>query len=156
MSKRVIAFHYTLTNTAGDKIDSSEGGEPLAFIEDTGSIIAGLERELKKLKVGDKSRIGVKAAEAYGHRDEKKVHSVPRKKLPMKQVKVGDRFRGGNDAHSDILTVTEVTDTHVTLDANHPLAGEDLTFDVEIKDIRAATQEELDHGHVHGAGGHHH
>jgi FKBP-type peptidyl-prolyl cis-trans isomerase SlyD len=156
MSKRVISFHYTLTNTAGDKIDSSAGGEPLAFIEDTGSIIPGLERELIALKVGDKKRIGVKAADAYGRRDEKKVHTVEKKKLPTKQIQVGDRFRGGKDAHSPILTVTEVTDTHVTLDANHPLAGEDLTFDVEIVGFREATKQELDHGHVHGAGGHHH
>jgi len=155
MSK-VISFHYTLTNSRGDKIDSSEGGEPMSFIAGKGQIIAGLESELEKLKVGEKKRVQLKAANAYGLRDEKKVHEVKRSQLPNQSIKVGDRFRGGHEANAPILTVTKVSKSHVTLDSNHPLAGEDLTFDVELKGIRDATTEELDHGHVHGPGGHHH
>ena len=156
MSKRVISFHYTLTNPSGEKLDSSEGSSPLSFIEDTGHLIRGLETELQKLKVGDKKRVAVKAKDAYGIRDEKKVVEVARNKMPNQQLKLGDKFRGGKDDHSPILTVTKLTDSSVTLDGNHELAGVDLTFDVEITGIRDATKEELSHGHVHGPGGHHH
>ena len=156
MSKRVISFHYTLTNPSGEKLDSSEGNAPLSFIEGTGQLIRGLETELQKLNVGDKKRVAVKAADAYGIRDEKKVVEVARNKMPNQKIKLGDKFRGGKDDHSPILTVTKLTDATVTLDANHELAGVDLTFDVEITGVREATQEELSHGHVHGPGGHHH
>lgn len=156
MSKRVISFHYTLTNPEGEKLDSSAGGEPLSYLEGGGQIISGLEKEIQPMKVGDKKRVSVKAKDAYGTRDEKKVVEVPRNKMPAQQIKLGDKFRGGNDHNAPILTVTKLTDAVVTLDANHPLAGVDLTFDLEITEIRDATKEELSHGHVHGAGGHHH
>lgn len=156
MSKRAISFHYTLTNPSGEKLDSSEDSSPMSFIEGVGQVIPGLESQLVTLKVGDKKRVSVKAADAYGIRDEKKVVQVPRKKMPNKPIKLGDKFRGGKEDHSPILTVTRITDATVTLDANHELAGVDLTFDVEITGVREATKEELSHGHVHGAGGHHH
>jgi FKBP-type peptidyl-prolyl cis-trans isomerase SlyD len=154
--KKVITFHYTLTNPSGETIDSSRSGEPLSILSGVGQLIPGLEKELATLNVGETKRIAVKAADGYGRRDESKVYEVDRKKLPNQQIKVGDRFRGGKEASAPILTVTAVTDSHVTLDANHPLAGVDLTFDVEVTGVREPTKEELDHGHVHGAGGHHH
>jgi FKBP-type peptidyl-prolyl cis-trans isomerase SlyD len=156
MSKRVISFHYTLTNAAGEKLQSSDGGEPMSVLEGGGQIVAALEKELVRLKVGDKKRVQLKAAEAYGARDEEKVMAVERKRMPGKKPKVGDQFRSGHRADAMLLTVTKLTDTHVTLDGNHPLAGMDLTFDVELTGIRDATKEELEHGHVHGPGGHHH
>jgi FKBP-type peptidyl-prolyl cis-trans isomerase SlyD len=123
-------------------------------MEGAGQIIPGLESEIGKLKTGDKKKINVKADDAYGQRDPQALIDVPVEKLPSKTVKVGDQFRSNQSPLP--LTVTKVTDTHVTLDANHPLAGVDLTFDVEITTIRDATEEELAHGHAHGPGGHSH
>lgn len=155
MNQRVISFHYTLTNPSGEKLDSSEGSEPLMFMEGVGQIIPGLETQLAKLKVGDKKKINVKAADAYGLRDPKNVVTVPRDKMPAKTIKVGDQFQSSQN-HGMPLTVTKVTDKDVTLDANHPLAGVDLTFDVHVTGLRDATAEELQHGHAHGGDGHHH
>jgi FKBP-type peptidyl-prolyl cis-trans isomerase SlyD len=156
MNPKVITFHYTLTDSSGTMLDSSVGSEPLAFLSGMGQIIPGLERELAGLKKGDKKRVTVAAKDAYGMHDPANVVAVALEKMPAKNIKVGDQFRAGNDAHAPVVTATKVTDTHVTLDGNHPLAGKDLTFDVEIADIRDATAEEISHGHVHGPGGHHH
>lgn len=147
MKPRVISFHYKLTDATGQTLDSSFGDEPLAFLEGAGQIIPGLEAELIKLNVGDKSHIVVAAEDAYGPRDESLVVEIERNRLPPGQIKVGDRFRSSQ--YPTPLTVTKVTDSHITLDANHPLAGQDLTFDVEITAIRDATDEEIAHGHVH-------
>ena len=154
MAAKVISFHYTLTDPAGKKLDSSEGDEPLSFLEGVGQIIPGLEQALAKLKVGEKKKISVPSKEAYGAKDDKKLVEVPLDQLPKKDIKIGDMFQAGQN--SPPLTVIKVSPTHATLDANHPLAGVDLTFDVEITEIRDATPEEMDHGHAHGAGGHHH
>jgi FKBP-type peptidyl-prolyl cis-trans isomerase SlyD len=153
---RVLSFHYTLKNSSGELLDSSEGRAPLAFIEGAGQIIPGLERALGSLSKGEKKRVEVAAADAYGERRESLVFSVPKTSLPTENVKVGDRFRGGSDDASPVLTVTSVGETQVTLDGNHPLAGQDLFFDVELTDVREATEEEMSHGHVHGEGGHSH
>ena len=156
MSTKVISFHYTLTDNAGQTLDSSAGGEPLAFLAGAGQIIPGLETHLLAMKVGDKRRVMVPAKDAYGAKDPANTTEIPRDKMPAKDIKVGDRFRAGADNHAPVVVVTKVTDTHVTLDGNHPLAGQDLTFEVEITEVREATDEELAHGHVHGPGGHHH
>jgi FKBP-type peptidyl-prolyl cis-trans isomerase SlyD len=154
MKQRVISFHYHLTNSAGEQLDSSKGHDPLSYLEGVGQIIPGLEKEIAKLKVGDKKTIQVAAADAYGKMDQKKIVQVPADKLP-KNLKLGDQLQAKGD-HGMPLTVTQITETQVTLDANHPLAGMDLKFDVEITEIRDATEEEVSHGHAHGAGGHHH
>lgn len=155
-SARVISFHYTLTDPSGRELDSSRGAMPLTYMEGVGQIIPGLESEIKKLVVGDKKNIKVAAADAYGVRDENLIVNVPRDRMPVKEFKVGDQFQASHDDHSLPLTVVEITQTHVKLDGNHPLSGVDLTFDVEITEIRDATPEELSHGHAHGPGGHHH
>jgi FKBP-type peptidyl-prolyl cis-trans isomerase SlyD len=156
MSQKVISFHYTLTDSGGTKLDSSAGGEPLTFLEGVGQIIPGLEGHLKNMKVGEKKHVTVKARDGYGEKDPKNVAEVPLEQMPTRRIKVGDRFRAGQEPHSPIVTVVKVTETHATLDGNHQLAGMDLTFDVEITEIREATEEELAHGHVHGSGGHAH
>ena len=156
MNAKVISFHYTLTDHAGTTLDSSAGSEPLAFLVGSGQIIPGLETHLLTMKVGDKRRVLVPAKDAYGDKDPANTTEVPLDQMPAKNIQVGDRFRAGTDHHAPVVLVTKVTDTHVTLDANHPLAGKDLTFDVEITEIRDATPEESSHGHVHGPGGHHH
>lgn len=155
MGARVISFHYTLTDPEGNQLDSSQGGDPLSYLEGSGRIIPGLESALSELKQGDKREVRIAAKEAYGERSTDNVFEVPIAKLPTDEVNVGDRFRAGEEAHAPVVTVTRVEDDQVTLDGNHPLAGVDLTFDVEIMGIREATDEEIEHGHVHGPGGAH-
>ncbi len=155
MNQRVISFHYKLTDDTGALLDASEADEPLAFLEGGENIIPGLEAVLITLKKGDKKKVSVPSADAYGERNEELIVQVPRDELPTKKIEVGDIFSGGDEEQTLPFTVIEVTDTEVTLDGNHPLAGQDLTFDVEIVDIREATAEELMHGHAHGLGGHH-
>jgi FKBP-type peptidyl-prolyl cis-trans isomerase SlyD len=156
VSKKVISFHYLLTDASGKTLDSSAGGEPLTFLEGVGQIIPGLETELRGMKVGEKKHVIVKAKDGYGEKDPGNVVEVPLEKMPTRGIKAGDRFRAGQDSNSPVVTVANVTETYVTLDGNHPLAGMDLTFDVEIAEVRDATEDELTHGHAHGPGEHHH
>ncbi len=156
MSQRVISFHYTLTDKSAQVIDHSKERGPMTFMEGAQQIIPGLERQLLALKVGDKQRIQVSAAEAYGERNEKMIIKVQPEQLPHKDVKVGDKFSGGKEPHAPVFTVIHVTPTEITLDGNHMLAGVDLIFDVELTAIREATAEELAHGHAHGEHGHSH
>jgi len=154
---RVVSIHYTLTDDAGAVIDSSRGGEPLVYLEGAGNIIPGLEKELLASEIGEKKNVKVAAKEAYGEKRDDMVIQVPRAQFPGDLLpKVGDRFRSGGDAHSPVFTVIALQDESITLDGNHPLAGKDLSFEVEVTEIRPATEEEVSHGHVHGAGGHHH
>ena len=152
MSHKVIAFHYKLTDTAGKTLDQSDAGEPLAFMTGAGQIIPGLEGVLISMNSGDKRRVEVEAKDAYGERDLARIMNVKRNQLPEGDVKVGDMFHGPN---GEVVTVTAVSLDSVTLDANHPLAGQKLIFDVEITTVRNATQEEVAHGHAHGEDGHH-
>ena len=156
VSKKVISFHYLLTDASGKTLDSSLGSEPLTFLEGVGQIIPGLETELRSMGAGEKKHLIITAKDGYGEKDPANVVEVPLEKMPTRGIKAGDRFRAGRDSHSPVVTVTKVTETHVTLDGNHPLAGMDLTFDVEITEVRDATEDELTHGHAHGPGGRHH
>ena len=142
MTPQVISFHYTLTDPAGTTLDSSVGHEPLTFMTGTGQIIPGLESQLAPLKIGDKQRLSVAAKDAYGERDPARVFDVPIEKFPDKNVKVGDRFRMGTNHQAAVVTVVNVSDQQVRIDTNHPLAGVDLTFAVELVAKRAATPEE--------------
>ncbi len=144
MTSEVISFHYTLTDPTGKTLDSSLQGEPLTFVTGTGHIIAGLETQLLKLKTGDKQRLAVPAKDAYGVLDPNRILDVPREKFPAGEVKVGDQFRLGNDHQAAIATVVHISEKEVRIDTNHPLAGVDLMFDVELVAKRAATKEDLD------------
>lgn len=155
MASQVISFHYTLTSRAGEQLDFSRGQEPFSFLTEKKQIIPGLEKELLGMKPGDKRQIAVAAKEAYGSRRDELVVRVPREKLPGSEVKVGDRFRGGPEDDAPVFRVSEISESEATLDANHPLAGVDLVFDVEIVATRAATPEEIQHGHAHDGHGHH-
>lgn len=151
MSRNVVTFHYTLRDTRGQIIDASVGGEPVSFLEGGGQIVEGLEDGLRGLAAGTRARIGVPAAKAYGERDETQIQRVLRSLLPIEgEVKPGDQFRAGEDAFAPIVTVRGVEGEELLLDANHPLAGVDLEFEVEVLAVRAATPEECDHGHAHG------
>jgi FKBP-type peptidyl-prolyl cis-trans isomerase SlyD len=149
----VVTMHYTLRDDADKVIDSSSGSEPLAYLHGHGNIIPGLERELAGKSVGDRLTVRVPAAEGYGEYDRALVQKVPRRSLKgIGNLRVGLRLQAGHQA----VTVTHIAGDMVTLDGNHPLAGQNLNFDVEITAVRPATEEELAHGHVHGDGGHHH
>jgi FKBP-type peptidyl-prolyl cis-trans isomerase SlyD len=156
MPKSVVTFHYTLRNKDGQLLDSSSGGQPIAFLEGGGQIIDGLEEALRGAAAGAKLKVEVAAARAYGVRDASLVKTVKRGMLPVDELKLGDMFQTGQDRHAPVVTVTAIDGDDVTLDANHPLAGVDLVFDTEIVEVREATAEEVAHGHAHGPGGHHH
>jgi len=158
IAPRVISFHYTLKNNEGEVLDSSSGSEPLSYLEGSGQIIPGLEEQIALLTVGDKRTVNVEAARAYGTHDAELVMDVPRSRLPKSEdLAVGDQFagRGPDGEAGNIFTVVNLSEESVTLDGNHPLAGVDLTFEVEITEMREATADEVAHGHAHGPGGHH-
>ena len=157
--KRVISFHYTLTNTGGEVIDTSrDSKDPFAYMEGMSQIIPGLEKAMGLLSAGDKRKIEVEAVDAYGEHDEQLIVEVPRSKLPNAEaLEVGDQFQAsGPNGEMLLFRVLEINGDEVKLDGNHPLAGEKLVFDIEVIQMRDATTEELAHGHAHGAGGHHH
>lgn len=155
--KRVIGFHYTLTDKSGQTLDSSIGDEPLYFLEGAQQIIPGLEAVIALMNVGDKRKIEVKAADAYGDINPELVVKVKKTQFPPDaELTVGDQFQVNNDAHSPVFTIMSVDTEEVTVDGNHPMAGKDLFFDVEIVGVRPATPEEVTHGHAHGAHGHGH
>jgi FKBP-type peptidyl-prolyl cis-trans isomerase SlyD len=153
----VVLIHYTLTNDAGAVIDSSAGGEPLAYLHGAGNIIPGLEKALEGKQAGDKLTVKVAPQEGYGVRDESLVQQIPRRSFQgVKDLKPGMRFHA-QSAHGPMqVTVKNVQGDMVTVDGNHDLAGQNLSFDVEVTKVREASAEELMHGHVHGPGGHHH
>jgi len=156
MSNQVISFDYVLTAKGGKVIDASAKGKPLIFITEMGQIIPGLETILLEMKTQEKRTVTIEAKDAYGIHDERLIYKVERSKLPAAEIKVGDMFEVGQGEQYAPVTITAINGDEITLDGNHPLAGEDLTFAVEIVDKRPATAEELTHGHVHGAGGCHH
>jgi FKBP-type peptidyl-prolyl cis-trans isomerase SlyD len=155
----VVTIDYTLTDGSGKVIDTSKGPgkQPLAYLHGGGNLIPGLERALEGKKAGDNLKVTISPEDAYGMRDEKLVQIVPSSAFQgVPQLKPGMQFRSQSPQGSTVVTVTKVEGENVTVDANHPLAGMALSFDVDVKDIRQATKEELEHGHVHGPGGHHH
>ncbi|MEI6561952.1 MAG: peptidylprolyl isomerase [Verrucomicrobiota bacterium] len=141
MSNQIISFHYTLTDSDGATVESSQGRDPVSFMTGMGMIVPGLEKELVNYTAGQKGRVEVKAEEAYGLIDFAKYVKVPREALPKQEIKVGDMFQSNQSPIP--FTVKEVEEAHVILDGNHPLAGEDLVFDVEVLEVRDASEQEL-------------
>lgn len=154
---KAVYFNYTLTNDNGDTLDQSNG-QPLAYLHGFGNIIPGLENALLGKSAGDKLTVTVEPADAYGEYSSDAVQEVPRANFQgVDNIEAGMQFQSQTeDGHVMLVTVRDVQDDIVLVDANHPLAGERLTFDVEITEVRDATEEELAHGHVHGVGGHYH
>ncbi|MFM8330778.1 MAG: peptidylprolyl isomerase [Candidatus Methylumidiphilus sp.] len=156
-AQKVVFIHYTLTNDEGDVIDSSEGHEPLAYIHGEGNIIPGLENALVGKTAGEKLKVTIPPEQAYGVRDESLVHGVPKGAFHgVDEILPGMQFHTDSPDGGQLVTVVDIQGDTVILDGNHPMSGQTLNFDVEITEIRDATEEELAHGHVHGAGGHHH
>jgi len=154
---KVVSMHYTGTLEDGSVFDSSEGREPLEFIYGVGMIIPGLEESLNGLAVGDKKKIeNISPEKAYGEIQEEARQEVPKDQMPQDmEVEVGMQLAAQGPQGPIPVVVAEVKEDSVVVDFNHPLAGKTLTFDVEIVEVRDATQEELDHGHVHGPNGEH-
>lgn len=153
----VVSIDYTLTDTDGSVLDSSRGGAPLAYLHGGGNIIPGLEEALEGKAAGDQLQISVPPEMAYGRRIEELRHKMPRKMFEAKgEIRPGMHFHANGEHGTHTVTVTAVDAEHVTVDANHPMAGKTLNFDVRVVEVRAATDEERAHGHVHGAHGHHH
>ncbi|HYB32611.1 MAG TPA: peptidylprolyl isomerase [Steroidobacteraceae bacterium] len=154
---QVVSIHYTLRDEAGEVIDSSAQGEPLCYLHGHGNLIPGLERELTGRSTGDRLEVRIAPADGYGDYDQQLVQRVPRRALKgIAVVQVGMRLQTQTPQGTRAVTVTRLSGDMVTLDGNHPLAGQTLFFEVEVAGVRAATAEELAHGHVHGPGGHHH
>lgn len=148
---RVVSFHYTLRDPSGRVLDTSAGGEPITYLEGAGQIIDGLDEQLRLAGAGEKSTVTVPAKNAYGERDPAQIQRVKRGLLPVDgELAVGHQFQTGHDRSDPVVTVAAIEGDEVLLDANHPLAGVDLTFDVEITSVRAPSQAELEHGHAHG------
>ena len=152
----VVSLEYTLRSDAGETLDTSVGEEPLVYIQGYEYIVPGLERELTGKQKGDALKVSVSPEHGYGARDPRKTMEVPRSQLPAGEPQVGMQLRGQSQAGEMIsLWITAVGPDSVTVDGNHPMAGQTLHFEVKVLDVRAATAEELEHGHVHGPGGHH-
>jgi FKBP-type peptidyl-prolyl cis-trans isomerase SlyD len=153
----VVLIHYTLTDDDGKTLDSSAGGDPLAYLHGNGNLIPGLERELAGKSAGDKLNLKIAPADAYGEYDKSLVQRIPRRSMQgIPNLRVGMQLQAQSPQGSRAVTVTQIVGDMVTIDANHALAGKNLNFDVEVVDVRAATEEEISHGHVHGPGDHHH
>jgi FKBP-type peptidyl-prolyl cis-trans isomerase SlyD len=154
----VVSFHYTLSDKAGQVLDSSQGGQPLVYLHGYSQIVPGLENALLGKAVGPAFKVAVEPSEGYGERNEQMVITLPRTQgnLPA-DIEVGFVVELVSPEGDEIpARVVKLTEADITLDANHPLAGETLYFEIELTDVRAATKEEIEHGHVHGPGGHHH
>ena len=150
---KVAGIHYTLRDNSGAVLDSSDGREPLYYLHGAGNLIAGMEEGLEGKTEGDKFELKVSPEKGYGEKDPTMTQKVPRSAFGDQEVKKGMKFSTDRGA---VVTVTEVGLDAVTVDANHPLAGVELNFDVEVMEVRNATADEIQHGHVHGPGGHHH
>ena len=152
----VVSFHYTLTDSTGKVIDSSQGNEPLTYLHGVGQIVPGLENALVGKTAGDKLDVEVAAEDGYGEHQEFMVQQVPREAFQgVDVIEPGMQFQAQTPQGGMTVTVTAVDDATVTVDGNHPLAGQVLFFAVEVVSVREASAEEREHGHVHGAGGHH-
>lgn len=149
----VVTLEYTLTDDSGEVIDASDG-EPLEYLHGQGQLVPGLERQLEGHKAGETLAVDVLPAEGYGDHEPARVVQVERNELPADlDPEVGMELNTeGPNGEPITLWITDVSETEITLDGNHPLAGQTLHFNIEVRAVRAATEEELTHGHVHGPG----
>jgi FKBP-type peptidyl-prolyl cis-trans isomerase SlyD len=147
---KVVEIDYTLKADNGEVLDSSEGRDPLSYIQGAGNLIPGVENALEGKSSGDRVQITVPPETGYGERDDSLVLSIERDKFSeVEDLQEGSRFRMDTSDGPTIFSVVEVKDAEVVVDGNHPLAGMTLDFDITVQSVREATPEELDHGHVH-------
>jgi FKBP-type peptidyl-prolyl cis-trans isomerase SlyD len=150
----VVVMHYAVSDSEGTLIDSSYEEKPMAIIQGTGYLIPGLDDALIDHQAGDKFEVAVACEQAYGERHDDYVQTVPKEVLSgVEDLALGTQLRASTDDGEQTVIVIDVQDDEITVDGNHPLAGLDLSFDVEVIEVREATAEELEHGHVHNEGG---
>ena len=149
--KSVVTFHYTLTNSNGEELDSSAGRDPLKYLHGASNIVPGLEKELEGKSSGDSLKVEVQPDDGYGQVNQQLIQKVPHSAFDdAPEIKPGMQFQAqGPSGETQHITVKEVTEEEVTVDGNHPLAGQVLHFDVTIEEVREASEEELSHGHAH-------
>jgi FKBP-type peptidyl-prolyl cis-trans isomerase SlyD len=156
-NQTVVSFHYTLRNSSGEDLETSRDGEATAYLHGANNIIPALEAALEGLEAGAHTEVTLTAEQAYGERREDRVQKVPVKHLVYRgSLKVGMTVQLNTADGRHPVTVTKVGRHSAEIDTNHPLAGQTLVFAIDIVDVRAASAEEIAHGHAHGAGGHHH
>ena len=157
-ANKAVSIDYTLTNDAGEVIDSSAGGAPMVYLHGAGNIIVGLEKALEGKRAGDELSVAVEPQDAYGEYSAELVAVLGREIFEgVDELEVGMQFHAsGPDGSMQIVTIRDLDGDEVTVDGNHPLAGQRLNFQVKVVDVRDAHAEEIAHGHVHGEGGHHH
>lgn len=150
----VVVMHYAVSDGEGTLIDSSYEDKPMSIIQGIGYLIPGLDNALIDHATGDKFEVAVPCAEAYGERHDDYVQTVPKEVLSgVEDLSLGTQLRATTDEGEQTVIIIDVQEDEITVDGNHPLAGLDLNFDVEILEVREATAEELEHGHVHSEGG---
>lgn len=155
--RTVATFHYTLTDAAGKVIDSSDGRAPLSYLHGAGNIVPGLEKEMSGKQQGDVFNVVVAPEEGYGMPNPMMIQVVPREAFQgVDTLEVGMEFQAQTPQGPMSVAIAKIDGEEVTVDGNHPLAGQTLHFAIEVTDVRDASLEELTHGHVHGPGGHHH
>jgi len=153
---KIASLAYTLKNDNGDILDKADENDPFLYMHGAGGIIKGLENALNEKEVNDSFHIIVAPDEAYGERDEKLTESVPRtmfEGIPDEEMVAGAQFHAQTPQGNQVITVASIDGDTVNIDANHPLAGQTLHFDVAVLDIREATEDEIAHGHPHVEGG---
>ncbi|MDT3695425.1 MAG: peptidylprolyl isomerase [Ignavibacterium sp.] len=155
---KVVTLNFTLTDDAGNVLDSTDHGGSFSYISGKGMVLPKLEEAVSVMMIGTKKQLRLDAADAYGNYNEQIVQVVGKENFPEDFVlEVGMEYMASNpDGVQMPFTIIEVNDDEITIDFNHPFAGMNLNFDLELVDVRDATVEELAHGHVHGPGGHHH
>lgn len=157
-ANKAVSIDYTLTNDAGEVIDSSADGAPLVYLQGAGNIIPGLEKALEGKQANDELTVAIEPEDAYGEYQAELVSTLSRSMFEgVDELEVGMQFHASApDGQMQIVTIRDLDGDDVTVDGNHPLAGQRLNFDVKVVTVRDATQEEIAHGHIHGEGGHHH
>lgn len=152
----VVTMTYTLTNEQGDVLDQADTSHPFVYLHGASNIIGGLEKALTGKQANDSMKVTIAPEDAYGVRDERMTQQIPREmfgEIPADKLVPGAQFQAQTNGGIEIITIAAVDGDTITIDANHPLAGVALTFDLTVLDVRAATEEEVAHGHVHAHGG---
>ncbi len=153
---RVVRFHYSVAEQGQEPLENSHDGEPVAILVGHGNIIPGLETAMEGHEAGDKFQADIAATDAYGERRDNLTQRVPKKHFKEKRLQPGMQVLLQTNHGARAVTIQKVGMSVVDVDLNHPMAGKDLRFQIEIVEVRDATAEELEHKHVHGEGGHQH